>query len=70
MFLIHINNISYVCIIHYDILSKSCIEKMSICNIDKDTFVYMQYINFSISGTDKSILVYITCVHFSIHNIY
>ena len=50
MILININNILYVWTIHYDIFSASCIDKMSILNIDKDTVVYMWYEFVSIGG--------------------
>ena len=39
--MIYINNILSVWTINYDILSIPDIEKLSLCNIDKDTLVYM-----------------------------
>ena len=54
MFLININDILYVWNIHYDIFSTSCIEKMSIYNKYKDSFVYMWCRKMSI--TDIEIL--------------
>ena len=43
MFLININDILSVWTINYDISSIPNIENLSLCNIDKDTFVYMTY---------------------------
>ena len=43
MFLNNINNILYVWTIHSGILPTSFVDKVSICNIDKDTFFYMWY---------------------------
>ena len=41
--MIDINGVLYVWTIHYDIFSTSRIDKISICNIYKDDFVYMWY---------------------------
>ena len=68
MFLININDILYVWNIHYDIFSTSCIEKMSIYNKYKDSFVYMWCRKMSITGIDTSIFLYISNGNFSIHN--
>ena len=43
MFLININNILSVWTINYDISSIYGKDNFSLCNIDKDTFVYMTY---------------------------
>ena len=43
MFLIRINDILYEWTKHYGILSTSCIDKIFIYNIDKDTFACMWY---------------------------
>ena len=43
MFLININYILSVWTINYDISFISNIENLSLCNIEKYTFVYMAY---------------------------
>ena len=68
MFLININNILYVWTTHYDIFSMSCIDKMSICNIDKDTLVYMWYrkivyIRYRKKYIFSILLMYILYIH-------
>ena len=43
MFMININYVLSVWTIKYDILSIPDIENVSLCNIDKDTLVYITY---------------------------
>ena len=64
MFLIHINDIFYVCTIYYDTLYTSCIDKMTIYNIDKDNLVYNWYRKLYKYGIDKSSFVYIAYGNF------
>ena len=64
MLLININNILYVWNIHYDILSALWINKMSILNIDKDTFSICSIEKLPVSVIEKNIFVYITYGHF------
>ena len=59
MSLININYILYVWTINYDILSTSCIDNISICNIEKYTFSICGKDKFFISGTEKIDFVYI-----------
>ena len=67
--MININNILSVWTIRYDIFSIPNIDNLSLCNIDKNTFVYMTDNKMYILVIDKIILVYITYGHFSIHNV-
>ena len=46
MIMINIKNILYIWNIHYDIVSKSCIETITICNIGKDNCFFMCYRRF------------------------
>ena len=62
MFLININDILYVRTKHYDILSTSCIDKISICNIDKDSFVYTWYRQIIYIGYSQKYLC-LHCIH-------
>ena len=64
MFPININDILCIYNIHYNTMSTSCMEKISIYIIDKDTFSICGIDKFSVSGIDKSIYFYIESVYF------
>ena len=64
MHLININHILYLWTINYDIFSAWCMDKSSICNIDKCTFSICVIEKLSISGINKKMFVYIAYGYF------